>query len=182
MTDAQDRYRRASSGFDVAVNAVGPDQWDTTTPCQEWKARDVVAHVVEGHRGVISNVRGGWSSALRVDEDPKRAWQEVSNAMAEITDDPEVLAKELDGPNGRMPAGEIIGRLVSMDLVVHTWDLGQSVGLDVRLDEELVQAAYETLKPMDQMMRQPGVFGPKVEPPAGADPQTEFLCFLGRRP
>jgi hypothetical protein len=31
------------------------------------------------------------------------------------------------------------------------------------------------------MLRQPGAFGPKVDPPAGADLQTEFLCFLGRR-
>ena len=34
---------------------------------------------------------------------------------------------------------------------------------------------------MDAMIRQPSVFGPKVEPPNGADVQTEFLCFLGRR-
>jgi hypothetical protein len=27
----------------------------------------------------------------------------------------------------------------------------------------------------------PDDIGPKVEPPEGADPQTRFLCFLGRR-
>lgn len=27
----------------------------------------------------------------------------------------------------------------------------------------------------------PGVFGPEVTPPEGADLQTEFLCFLGRQ-
>jgi hypothetical protein len=55
------------------------------------------------------------------------------------------------------------------------------VGADEHLDEELVRHAYEGLKPMDAMIRQPGVFGPKLEPPAGADAQTEFLYFLGRQ-
>ena len=33
---------------------------------------------------------------------------------------------------------------------------------------------------MDAMIRMPGVFGPKVESAADADPQTELLNFLGR--
>ena len=50
MTDVQDQYRDVSKGFDAAVNAVTPDAWGTQSPCEEWKARDVVAHVVAGHR------------------------------------------------------------------------------------------------------------------------------------
>jgi len=36
---------------------------------------------------------------------------------------------------------------------------------------------------MDSMIRLPNVFGPKLEPPVGADLQTEFLYFWvgGRR-
>jgi uncharacterized protein (TIGR03086 family) len=101
--------------------------------------------------------------------------------MSDITGDPAVLAKEMDGPTGKMALGEIINRFVAMDVLVHTWDLARTVGADEHLDEEAVRQAYEALKPMDAMIRQPGVFGPKLEPPAGADLQTEFLCFLGRR-
>ena len=181
MTEIQDRYRQVSSGFDAAVRAVTPDKWDAQSPCEQWRARDVVAHVVEGHRGVIADVRGGESKPLGADEDPKEAWEEASRAIDEITADPEALAKEIDGPTGKMPAGEIIGRFVTMDLLVHTWDLARAVGADERLDEDSVRQAYEALKPMDAMIRQPNVFGPKLEPPPGADLQTEFLYFLGRR-
>jgi hypothetical protein len=80
-----------------------------------------------------------------------------------------------------MSAGEIIGRFVTMDLLVHTWDLARTIGADEHLDEESVRQAYEALKPMDAMIRQPNFFGPKLEPPIDADLQTEFLCFLGRR-
>jgi hypothetical protein len=80
-----------------------------------------------------------------------------------------------------MSAGEIISRFVTMDLLVHTWDLARTVGADEHLDEESVRRAFEGLKPMDAMIRRPGFFGPRLDPPADADVQTEFLYFLGRR-
>jgi uncharacterized protein (TIGR03086 family) len=181
MTEVQDRYRLVSNSFDVAVRAVTPDKWEARSPCEQWRARDVVAHVVQGHRGVIAGVRGGESEPLGADEDPRQAWEKASRAIDEITGDVKALAKEIDGPTGKMPAGEIIGRFVTMDLLVHTWDLARAVGADERLDEESVRHAYKALKPMDAMIRQPNVFGPKLEPPLGADLQTEFLYFLGRR-
>ena len=181
MTEVQEQYRQVSEGFDSAVRAANPEKWDAQSPCELWKARDVVAHVVGGHRGVIAAVRGGESSPLGADEDPKQAWEEVRRAIDEITADPEALAKEVDGPAGKMPAGQLIGRLVIMDLLVHTWDLACAAGMDVRLDEEFVGLAYELLKPMDAAIRRPNAFGPKLEPPAGADLQTELLYFLGRR-
>lgn len=181
MTDVQDTYRTVARGFDAAVQAATPDTWTAQSPCDEWKARDVVAHVVGGHRGVIAGIRGGEPAPLGADEDPKQAWQDVFRKLAELTADPSAMATEVDGPVGRMPAGQLVSRFVAMDLLVHTWDLARSFGADDHLDEDAVRGAYETLKPMDAMIRQPGVFGPKVEPPPGADLQTEFLSFLGRR-
>ena len=101
--------------------------------------------------------------------------------MDEIAGDPEAAATEMDGPTGRMPAGEIIDRFVTMDVLVHTWDLARTVGADERLHEDSVRTAFDALKPMDEMIRMPNVFAAKIEPPAGADLQTEFLYFLGRR-
>lgn len=181
MTDVQDAYRLVSNGFDTAVRAVTPDKWQAQSPCEEWKARDVVAHVVAGHSRVIAGVRGGEPKSLGPDEDPTRAWEEASRAIDEITGDPDGLSKEIDGPVGKMPAGQIIGQFVTMDLLVHTWDLAHTVGADEQLDEDSVRRAYEALKPMDAMIRQREVFGPKLEPPPGSDLQTEFLYFLGRR-
>ena len=80
-----------------------------------------------------------------------------------------------------MSAGEIISRFVTMDLLVHTWDLARSIGADERLDESRVRRAFDVLRPMDTMIRRPNFFGPKLDPPVGADLQTEFLYFLGRQ-
>lgn len=181
MSDVQASYRTVSSGFDAAVKAVGPEQWGMQSPCEKWKARDIVAHVVEGHRGVIAGARGGESKPLDAGEDPKVAWEEASRAIDEIAGDQGAAGKEMDGPTGKMPVGEIINRFVTMDVLVHTWDLARTVGADEHLDETSVRVAYEALKPMDEMIRMPNVFAAKIEPPPEADLQTEFLCFLGRR-
>ena len=74
----------------------------------------------------------------------------------------------------------MLGTFVCMDVLVHTWDLARAVGADEQLDLGSVVHAYEVMKPLDGQIRQPGVFGPKLEPPSGADVQTEFLYFLGR--
>jgi uncharacterized protein (TIGR03086 family) len=181
MTEVQAKYRIAAYAFDAAVRAVAPQQWGLQSPCEEWTARDIVSHVVTGHRGVIANVTGGESKPLSADEEPKKAWESAFRAMDEITGDPEALAKVVDGPTGKMAAGDIIGSFVTMDVLVHTWDLARTVGADEHLDEHSVRQAYEAIKPMDAMIRQPGVFGPKLDAPTGADVQTEFLYFLGRR-
>jgi hypothetical protein len=54
------------------------------------------------------------------------------------------------------------------------------VGGDEKLDADAVSGAYSGLKPLDAMIRRPGVFGPQVDAPAGADEQAELLSFLGR--
>lgn len=68
------------------------------------------------------------------------------------------------------------------DVLIHTWDLAWAAGIDVKLDGDLVRETYDALLPMDAMIRAANVFGPKVEPPAGADLQTTLLCFTGRQP
>jgi uncharacterized protein (TIGR03086 family) len=181
MSDVADRYRVVSGGFDVTVKAVTPSQWEAASPCEGWTARDIVTHVVENRRGMIASVRGGTSEPLGADDDPQRAWEEATRGIREITADPDAASTEVDGPTGKMAAGEAIGRFMTMDVLVHTWDLARTIGADEQLDPDSVRRAYDALKPMDAVIRQPRVFGPKLEPPAGADAQTEFLYFLGRR-
>lgn len=181
MTDVHAQYRLVADGFDAVVGAVPPDMWDAQSPCEGWRARDVMAHVIDGHRGVVARVRGGTPVPLGDGEDPVGPWRAAARDLSEVTGDPEVLAMAIDGPAGKMPAGEVIGKFVVMDLLVHTWDLARTVGADERLDEGAVRDAYEILLPMDERIRQPQIFGPKLDPPPGADLQTELLYFVGRR-
>jgi len=63
---------------------------------------------------------------------------------------------------------------------VHSWDVARATGQDETLDPAGVSYAFAMLLPNDDAIRGAGSFGPKLDPPTGADEQTRFLCFLGR--
>jgi len=180
MTDASEHYRLIAGGFDDRVNATTGGDWNAPSPCSEWKARDVVGHVVGNHRWLAAKVRGGETQPMADDEDPAEAWRDAYTTVLALTDDAEAMATMVEGPAGDMPLEQMLDSFVCMDLLVHTWDLARAVGGDERLDEDSVSRAYETMQPLDETIRQPGIFGPKLAPPPGADTQTEFLYFLGR--
>ena len=181
MSEVIERYQGLAEQFGARVEATPDDKWTAPAPCEDWTARDVVAHVVESQRAIVAGVRGRESVPMGDDEDPKEAWRSAFAATKEALQEPGVLAKEMPGPMGPMALEFMLGRLLANDVLVHTWDLARAVGGDERLDQDAVGHAFEGLKPLDEMLRRPGVFGPKVEPPEGADLQTQFLSFLGRR-
>lgn len=181
MSEVIERYQGLAEQFGARVEAAPDDAWSSPAPCEGWTARDVVAHVVGSQRNVVAAVTGQEATPMADDEDPKEAWRSTFAATKEALATDGALQKEIAGPMGPMPLEMMLGRLLSMDVLVHTWDLARAVGGDERLDQDAVAHAYEGIKPMDAMIRRPGAFGDKVEPPAGADLQTEFLCFLGRQ-
>jgi uncharacterized protein (TIGR03086 family) len=181
VSEETDRFELVAAGFDRRVRAVPTGKWDAQSPCEEWKARDVVAHVVGNYRSMAAQATGGESEAMGPDEDPVQAWTNACDHMRALVKDPGTLTKTVDGPTGPTSLEQMVGALVAMDTHIHTWDLARAVGGDERLDGNVVRFAWGMLEPMDEMIRRPGVFGPKLDPPAGADEQTRLLYFLGRR-
>jgi uncharacterized protein (TIGR03086 family) len=175
-----DRATNLVQAFDARIQAVDSSAWGNMSPCDGWTAREVVVHVGDNLLGLGAGLTGGEARKIGADEDIVAAWGEARDGFlgALSTGD---LSTVVPGPFGPMPAEQVIGRLVCTDVLVHTWDLARATGGDETLDAAAVAGAYSGLKPMDAMIRMPGVFGPKVEAPAGADIQTEFLCFLGRK-
>jgi len=180
MSEVIERYQHLAEQFGARVEATPDDKWSAPAPCDEWTARDVVAHVVGSQRRVAAGVNGTDAAEVDADADPKEVWRESNAAVIAALQQPGALEKVIPTPMGEMPLEVMLGRLLSLDILVHTWDLARAVGGDERLDQDAVAHGYEGIKPMDAMLRRPGAFGPKVDPPAGADLQTEFLSFLGR--
>ncbi|MCB9380607.1 MAG: TIGR03086 family protein [Acidimicrobiaceae bacterium] len=174
-----DRVTRLVQAFDSRVQAAPADAWGNQSPCDDWKARDVVVHVGNNLQRLGATLSGGEPREIGADEDIVAAWNNARDTFLGALPGAD-LSTTVPGPFGPMPAEQVIGRLVSTDVLVHTWDLARAVGGDENLDAEAVAGAYSGLKPMDAMIRQPGVFGAKVEGGDGDDLQTEFLKFLGR--
>lgn len=180
MSAVADRYRRLAAGFTDRVTAVPYDRWSSPSPCEGWTARDVVRHIIEGGAIFLGLIDRELPPGPSVDEAPITAWTTARDAVQAALDDPSVATTGYESELGRMTFEQAIDRFFNLDVLVHTWDLARAAGLDERLDPADVHDAFEAVKPMDEMLRTSGAFGPKLDPPPGADEQARLLAFVGR--
>jgi len=134
------------------------------------------------HRRVLAMAGGPEPRDVGPDDDLDAAWAEASDAMLRAVGDSEVAGRVVTARFGEMPFGDIVGRMVCADTLIHTWDLARAVGEDERLDPGSVTHVAAFLAGAGDAIRSPGGFGPALDPPAGADEQTRLICLAGRAP
>lgn len=191
MSDTMARYLRAQDDFDALAATIAADEWDRRSLCSEWTVRDVVGHVVWGQRltrdwatGGEYTPRGGAPGAPHPGADELTAAQPLAQWRAARDECRAVLTPEalnrrvVTGAFGEIPLEGFVTALVA-DFMAHTFDIGHALGRDVRLAPELIPAAFDWSR--RQVFRGPGGIGPELTPPPGADEQTRFLAFLGRK-
>lgn len=177
MSDPIADYERAADGF-AAELAQCEGRLGEPSPCEGWKAQDVVDHVLGNTTGFA---RGLGGEVPETEGDPAARYAAARQALVDAARQPGALDKMVPGPlGGDLPAGVLFG-IIATDTLIHTWDLGRALGHDVELDAELLQRSWDGVKPMEAMIRQPGVFGPAVEVPDDAPFQTQALAFFGRQ-
>ncbi|MGI5237500.1 TIGR03086 family metal-binding protein [Dactylosporangium sp. CA-139066] len=181
MTAADD-HRATAARFGELV--AGTTDWEAPAPCEGWTARDVVRHLVEW---LPSFLRSGAGIELppgpSVDDDPAGAWRAHAAGVQAVLDDPASAAIMFSNPHtGDMPVPDAIATFYTSDIFLHTWDLARATGQDERLDPQRCAAMLAGMAGAEGAMRSSGQFGPAVEVPADADPQTRLLAFIGRRP
>jgi uncharacterized protein (TIGR03086 family) len=181
MSETANRYRRLSQQLADTIASVPADRWEAQSPCEDWTARQVVDHMVGTQATFLGFIGSELGEAPTVEDDPGAAWDHARGKVQAVLDDPERAATEFDGFSGRTTFEAAVDRFLCSDLVVHRWDLGKATGQDVELDAADMADVREAMAPLADKMRTPGAFGPELEPPAGADEQTRFLAYFGRR-
>lgn len=176
------RYRRLATAFDDTVAQVPDGAWATPTPCEGWTALDLVRHVVDSQNLFFGLIGKPPVVAPSVDDDPLAAWRTTSGAVLADLEDPVASSIEFDGFFGRTRFDAAVDRFLSLDLVVHRWDLAHGLGLDDAIAPADIARATAAAEQFGDAMRGPGAFGPALEAPEGADEQTRLLALLGRRP
>jgi uncharacterized protein (TIGR03086 family) len=181
MSDAAKRYAKIADAFTERVRAVPPNAWDNPAPCDGWVARDVVKHLVEWVPGFCQSFAGiELASGPSPDEDPVGAWEALDRAIRDAM--ARADATTFETPMGKMTFAESMGTFVNGDVLVHTWDIARATGQDETLDRDEVHSLYESMEPMDAVLRDSGHFGPRVAVPDDADEQTKLIAFTGRTP
>ena len=118
-----------------------------------------------------------------VDDDPVGAWRTQTDAVQALLDDPAVAEGEHDFPHlGKMALGQVIDMIYTSDVFLHRWDLARATGGDETLDPDKCTEMLAGMLPMDDVLRQSGHYGPRVDVADDADVQTRLLAFIGRTP
>ena len=169
-----------AEGFERRLAGVRDDQWAASTPCTDWDVRALVSHVIATHERVASTVSGSTPQEVDTDGDLVAQWSAARASITGALDDPDLASKTISGMFGEQPFESLVGRLLCSDTLFHTWDLARATGQDEQLDEEAVRKAMEFLEPIDEAIRRPGGFAPKISAPDDASAQTRFLTFGGR--
>lgn len=183
MSAYSERYSKIAGQFERRVNDVPDAAWDNPSPCEGWAARDVVGHLVEWLPDYFFAKWGiEHSPGPPVSKDPAAAWHALSATIQAALDDPAIATAERDTPMGRSSFEQSLDLIGTNDIFLHTWDLARATGLDETLDPDEVHALYEGMQQYDEILRQSGQYGPKVEVPDDADEQTKLIAFIGRRP
>jgi uncharacterized protein (TIGR03086 family) len=188
MPDLAGLHRNALTATRPIVAGVAPDQWTAPTPADQWDVRTLVNHIVSGNLWAAELAAGRTIADVgdRLDgdvlgTDPLAAYDISAAAAAAAFEAPGALDAPCAVSYGPVPGSVYAGHRF-IDVLIHGWDLAQATGQDTTIDAGLVEACLAVVEPQAEMMRAGGAFGPRVETPANADPQTRLLALLGRRP
>jgi uncharacterized protein (TIGR03086 family) len=181
MSDDAERYERVAQGFTARLSQVGADQWDNPTPCAEWAVRDLVSHVVDTHRRVLSTLDGSEPAPVGADDDLVAEWTAVTGEILAAVQDPERGPKVVRGFTGEAPFQSLVGGVACSDTILHTWDLARATGQDEQLDPDAVNHSHALLEGFGEGIRRPGGFSAALPTTPDDDDQTRFLAFTGRQ-
>ncbi|MEU4313548.1 TIGR03086 family metal-binding protein [Nocardia sp. NPDC024068] len=175
-----ERHERDAAGFTALVESAAPGDWSRPSPVAEWTAVDIVAHLVEWSRGLLSGADIELP-ALDVAADPVAAWKRHVADIQAILDDP--AGRVLHNPHfGERPVAEAIDEFYTPDIWMHTWDLAKALGREPDLGQDRCAAALAGMEPVEPMLRDSGQFGTAVPVAPDAPPQDRLMAFIGRDP
>lgn len=188
MTDATARIGPlAMEAMDLLVEAVEqtpPGSWDQPSNLEDWTVRDLVGHVTGSAAKIVTLVEDGevWGRSEPADwicDDPAARLRELAARLREALPGVDPDAPRVSA-GGEVPLHQALTYLVS-DLALHSWDVHRSQGRLVELPDDLLAFCRRQVGSVpEEMLRQPGGFGPARAAPANSTPTVRLMAHLGR--
>lgn len=175
-----DRYRRLAARFTTTVEAVPAEAWNNASPCEGWTAADVLGHVIDSEAGLLKKTGQEVPSRPVTQDHRAGAWVSVREAVQAVLDDPRQAGTEYEGLSGATTVTATFGSFMSVDLIVHRWDIAHAAAIDDVIPSEDMAFAAAFTEQMGDFAQTSGAFGPRLSVPSDADGQAKFLALLGR--
>jgi uncharacterized protein (TIGR03086 family) len=165
---------------------VTPDQLDNATPCKDFDVRGVLGHMIGGARFFGAQFRGEPAPeppAPGTDltgDDPVATFTAAMEELQAAVQTPGAYDRVIVAPFGEVP-GAFIAQYLTLDGMVHSYDLASATGQTYAPSEELAAEvlAFAT-QAIAPEMRDGDTFAAEVTPPAGASSLERLVAFTGR--
>lgn len=177
----------ASEAFASVCTSVREDQWGLPTPCTDWLLNQLVDHVTGGNRFTIRILRGekGKDASAAVIESFTRSHDIRAAAVASIEQQRQAfsetgaLDRRCEHLGARMSGSEVL-RIRIHEVILHTWDIGESIAPPAVIPDELIDwALTELVEPGSRTIEHFGL-EPSAAPESGQNPQQRLLSAFGR--
>lgn len=175
-----DRHRAAAATFAGVTGAI--TDWDAQTPVPEWKAREVVGHLVEWLPGFLAMNGVELPGAPPDAAEPAAAFGQLTEAVQALLDAPDASRVLTTQMFGEKQLDALVDQFYTADVFMHSWDLGRSNGITPDLDPAYAKALHAGLESMGPMLQESGQFGAPIPVPEGTDEVTSLMAFIGRDP
>jgi len=180
VSEDAERHRRACVGWTAVVDGVEPGRWEVPTPCSEWDAGALVEHVIGFHEFLLLRPVG--RQADRPRRGPAARWRATDVTIQQLLASPALLDGAVDYFDGATRRPRELLRALTLDVLVHTWDLARATGGPDRLDPELCDWAWRDARRTAPARQASPLYAAPVPVPDEREPQTHLLGLLGRDP
>ncbi|MCG3750473.1 TIGR03086 family protein [Amycolatopsis sp. Poz14] len=166
----------------------GVSRWDAPTPCPEWTVRELVNHLVLGHRLFTAALSGAKGASLdprgsdALGDDPVASYRDAVAGLLAAFRQPGALEQVVEVPAGTVP-GIVAVHLRIVEELVHGWDLARATGQEAKFEDALVEReiAFSAAKLAD-LPPERSPFAPPVPVAEDAPPLDRLVALLGRSP
>ena len=183
-----DQLRHVTAAVTALVERATTEELLQNSPCVGWSGRDVLNHMVGSADLFAGPARGeevpfpDWSAmADWLGTDPAASYRAAADRAIAAYAAPGVLDANVAMPWGEMPAAITLNLLIA-DHVTHAWDLEQTTGVPMNIDEAVIEDALAiSIAGVTQAFRDAGFYGPELTAPAHASAVQRLAAFTGRR-
>jgi uncharacterized protein (TIGR03086 family) len=170
---------------------VRDDQLDAPTPCEKYRVRNLLGHLV----GLTAAFRAAARKDLGplTDTDPGSSVPDVAGdwrgalsvqlrELAEAWREPAAWEGMTQAGGVTFPAADA-GRVALNEVLIHGWDLARATGQDYPADPAALRSSFAMLAPVaDADAETRGPFGPAVPVPDEAPLLDRVIALAGRDP
>lgn len=185
VIDAKELFEKCLHQASDVVRQVRADQCGLPTPDTEWTVKELLEHMFyelawapDIINGMTREAVGSKYEGDLLGEELHASWKALRD-RALIALDHAGLRSVVHLSYGDVRLEQYLRQLAS-DLLIHAWDLGESVGRRVVFDEAVAGAVWEYAKSESAAMRESGLFGRPLQAGAGASTQERLLGLFGR--